>query len=102
MGECIMGTDGTIEITVGFDDPHCIAWWYREPPKKAPETAKAGGKKAFVAGATHATRRAGRDPPPLTIRGLELYGTEKLRSSGGAVGAQPVMLHGDMECEEQH
>src|ERR1043166_1503631 len=40
MGEIIMGTEGTIEITVG-DGPNnyeprgspAIAWWYREPPK---------------------------------------------------------------------
>ena len=52
MGECIMGTDGTIEITVGADVEHCIAWWYREPPKKSTVT-KAGEKKdSTVAGAT--------------------------------------------------
>src|SRR5216684_5276638 len=59
MGEIIMGTDGSIEITVG-DGPNnyepkgnpCIAWWYREPPKAA-EVTKAGDKaKPFVAGAT--------------------------------------------------
>ena len=33
MGETIMGTDGTIEITVGDDVHMPVAWWYREPPK---------------------------------------------------------------------
>ena len=33
MGEIIMGTDGTVEITVGDDVHPAIAWWYREPPK---------------------------------------------------------------------
>ena len=33
MGEIIMGTDGTIEITVGDDVHMPVAWWYREPPK---------------------------------------------------------------------
>ena len=28
-----MGTDGTIEITVGDDVHMPVAWWYREPPK---------------------------------------------------------------------
>ena len=27
-----MGTDGTVEITVGADTQPPIAWWYREPP----------------------------------------------------------------------
>ena len=64
MGECIMGTDGTIEITVGFDDPHCIAWWYREPPKKAAESTKAGEKKAFRGGRHHGDRRRQRRTHP--------------------------------------
>ena len=58
--EIIMGTDGTVEITVGDDVNHCIAWWYREPPKAATVTPADAKKKAepFVAGATMvATRR---------------------------------------------
>src|SRR5579871_3867438 len=57
MGEIIMGTEGTVEITVGGDQPGVsfqppIAWWYREPPKTV-EVSKAGDKpKPFVAGAT--------------------------------------------------
>ena len=36
-----------------------IAWWYREPPKAAAETTKAGEKKKpFVAGATMVPRAA--------------------------------------------
>src|SRR5947209_2796376 len=54
MGECIMGTDGTIQITVGADVEHAIAWWYREPVKHSAEVSKAGEKKTFVAGATMA------------------------------------------------
>ena len=43
----------------------CIAWWYREPPKKATEVTKAGEKtKPFVAGATMvASRRRQRAHP---------------------------------------
>src|ERR1051325_10304862 len=53
MGEIIMGTEGTIEITVGDDVHPAIAWWYREPPKAAATATKADEKKkAFVAGAT--------------------------------------------------
>src|SRR5215469_2268998 len=52
MGEIIMGTEGTIEITVGDDSHPAIAWWYREPPKQVATAAKDEKKKAFVAGAT--------------------------------------------------
>jgi predicted dehydrogenase len=77
MGELIMGTEGTIQITVGFDDPHAIAWWYREPPKKAAEVAKAGEKpKPFVAGATMVTGGGARGPIPIMTSDLEFTGKE--------------------------
>jgi predicted dehydrogenase len=77
MGEIIMGTEGTVEITVGFDDPHCIAWWYREPPKKAAEVLKAGEKpKPFVAGATMVTGGGARGPIPILTTDLEFTGKE--------------------------
>src|SRR5438477_9563766 len=64
MGECIMGTDGTIQITVGADVEHAIAWWYREPVKHSAEVSKAGEKKPFVAGATMAASGGGGGPIP--------------------------------------
>ena len=45
MGEIIMGTEGTVEITVGDDVNHAIAWWYREPPKVV-STGKADEEEA--------------------------------------------------------
>src|SRR5262245_13838134 len=45
MGELIMGTDGTIEITVGADTQAATAWWYREPPKQVAAGAKDEKKK---------------------------------------------------------
>jgi predicted dehydrogenase len=77
MGECIMGTEGTIEITVGFDSPTmAIAWWYREPPKKGAETSKPGEKKPFVAGATMATAGGANGPIPILTSDLEFTGKE--------------------------
>jgi predicted dehydrogenase len=77
MGECIMGTEGTVEITVGFDYPtHAIAWWYREPPKKGAETTKPGEKKPFVAGATMATAGGANGPIPILTSDLEFTGKE--------------------------
>jgi predicted dehydrogenase len=74
MGEIIMGTDGTIHLTVGEDVHHAIAWWYREPPK---ETAveKGAKKEAAVAGATMVAGGATR-PIPLMIDDLNMTGKE--------------------------
>jgi len=83
MGEIIMGTEGTIEITVGDGpnsyEPHgspCIAWWYREPPKTT-EVAKAGEKnKPFVAGATMVASGGANGPIPIMTSDLDFTGKE--------------------------
>jgi predicted dehydrogenase len=67
MGEIIMGTDGTIEITVGDDKNPPIAWWYREPPKTATVAPAAKKEDHYVAGAT------------------------MVASGGGALGPIPLM-----------
>lgn len=46
-GECIMGTQGTIHITVGTDDEPALGMWFKEPP--LPSTAPAGTKSAPAA-----------------------------------------------------
>jgi predicted dehydrogenase len=59
-GEVIMGTAGSIEITVGDDRHPAIGLWYREPkPISATLVTKAGQKKEKVeAGATMTTAAA--------------------------------------------
>ena len=77
MGEIVMGTEGTVEITVGFDEAPAIAWWYREPPKKAAATtAKAGEKKPFVAGATMVAAGGANGPIPIMTSDMEFSGKE--------------------------
>jgi predicted dehydrogenase len=76
MGEIIMGTEGTVEITVGDDVHPAIAWWYREPPKAAATTTKAGEKKAFVAGATMVASGGANGPIPIMTSDLEMTGKE--------------------------
>jgi predicted dehydrogenase len=76
MGEIIMGTEGTVEITVGDDVHPAIAWWYREPPKAAATVTKAGEKKAFVAGATMVASGGANGPIPLMTSDLEFSGSE--------------------------
>jgi predicted dehydrogenase len=83
MGEIIMGTEGTVEITVG-DGPNnyepkgspCIAWWYREPPKVT-EVVKPGEKaKPFVAGATMVASGGANGPIPIMTSDLDFTGKE--------------------------
>ena len=66
-GEVIMGTAGTIEITIGDDNHPATALWYREPkPISAPDVKKATNKKdTFQAGATMTTAAAARGIPLL-------------------------------------
>ena len=72
MGEIIMGTDGTIEITVGDDLHTAIAWWYMEPPKTTTVTAADAKKKeAFVAGATMVASGGARGPIPIMTTDLD-------------------------------
>jgi predicted dehydrogenase len=50
-GEMIMGTEGTIHITVGTDNEPATALWFYEPGAPRPEAAK-GKEKAAVANAS--------------------------------------------------
>ena len=76
MGEIIMGTDGTVEITVGDDVHPAIAWWYREPPKTATVANAGGEKKGFVAGATMVASGGANGPIPIMTTDLEFTGKE--------------------------
>jgi|SoiMetStandDraft_5_1073268.scaffolds.fasta_scaffold39226_2 predicted dehydrogenase len=77
MGEIIMGTEGTVQITVGDDNAMPIAWWYREPPKAVTATpGKAEEKKAFVAGATMVAGGGANGPIPILTADLEVTGKE--------------------------
>jgi hypothetical protein len=73
-----MGTEGTVEITVGFDEPNLpIAWWYREPPKKSLTTNAAEKKQEkFVAGATMVAGGGANGPIPIMTSDLEFTGKE--------------------------
>jgi predicted dehydrogenase len=66
-GEVIMGTAGTIEITIGDDNHPATALWYREPkPVSAAVVKKADGKaEPFKAGATMTTASASQGIPLL-------------------------------------
>jgi predicted dehydrogenase len=102
MGEIIMGTEGTVEITVGFDEAPCIAWWYREPPKKGAEVAKAGEKKAFVAGATMVAGGGALGPIPIMTTDLQFSGSENFLSREAKFARRWLTAKGIMVQQEQH
>lgn len=74
-GELIMGTGGSIEITVGTDDEPAIGMWFREPAQ--PKVTKAQGKaEPVVAGATLATTGAGQKAFPILLEKDQVTGSE--------------------------
>jgi predicted dehydrogenase len=76
MGETIMGTDGTIEITLGDDLHKPVAWWYREPPKTSIVEKANDKKQPFVAGATMIASGGANGPIPLATADLAWDGKE--------------------------
>jgi hypothetical protein len=96
MGEIIMGTEGTIEITVGDDVNPAIAWWYAEPPKTV-TTGKEEEKKAFVAGATMVASGGARGPIPimtsdLTFTGKESFWDKEVKFARRWLTAKGIMM----------
>ncbi|MEZ5353385.1 MAG: Gfo/Idh/MocA family oxidoreductase [Bryobacteraceae bacterium] len=69
-GEMIMGTEGTIHITVGTDNEPATALWFYEPQAKPAAPAK-GKEKAAVANASLlSTGKGGKGLPVLVDREL--------------------------------
>jgi predicted dehydrogenase len=109
MGEIIMGTEGTIEITVG-DGPNkyeprgnpAIAWWYREPPKTTTTTKAAEKKKeAFVAGATMVASGGANGPIPIMTSDLNFTGKESFFDREVKFARRWLTSKGIMMQEEQ-
>lgn len=66
-GEVIMGTEGSVEITIGDDSHPALAVWFREPPQ--PHVTKAGGgEKKWEAGATMVAAGAQKGFPIMMYR----------------------------------
>ncbi len=66
-GEIIMGTEGSVEITVGDDKHPALAVWFREPAQ--PHVTKAGtGEKKWQAGATMVAAGAQKGFPIMMYR----------------------------------
>jgi predicted dehydrogenase len=103
MGEIIMGTDGTIEITVGDDLHTAIAWWYLEPPKTT-TVAKADAKKkeAFVAGATMVASGGANGPIPIMTSDLEFTANASFLSREAKFARRWLTAKGILVQEEQN
>ena len=65
-GESIMGTEGTIEITVGTDLEPTLAMWYYEPGAKIEKSADV--KAAFASASLMSTGRSAQGFPILLPR----------------------------------
>lgn len=93
-GECIMGTQGTIHITVGTDDEPALGMWYREPAKKVPDP---GTSKAAVASASLASTGKGSRPLPILLSKDEIseqdsFMTRELKFAKRWLYAKGVMV----------
>ena len=96
-GECILGTEGTIEITVGSDDPPAIGLWYFEPKPAKPTPASQTQKEETIAGASMAsTGRGGRGFPILLdrdqMRGNESFLEREMKFARRWLYSKGVML----------
>ncbi len=78
-GERIMGTDGTIEITVGTDNEPALGLWYMEPgPAKAEAVKKAKDpkEKTKIAGASLLSTGAAARALPILFEKDQVTGSE--------------------------
>ncbi len=107
MGEIIMGTEGTIEITVGDGpnsyEPHGsppVAWWYREPPKTTTVTSAAEKNKPFVAGATMVASGGANGPIPLMTSDLAFNSNEGFFTKEAKFARRWLTAKGVMVQEE--
>ena len=102
MGEIIMGTDGTIEITVGDDLHTAIAWWYLEPPKTTTVTnADAKKKEAFVAGATMVASGGANGPIPIMTSDLDFKSNASFLAREAKFARRWLTAKGILVQEEQ-
>ncbi len=79
-GEMIMGTDGTIHITVGSDNEPAIGMWFYEPSPKLTEAEKKEREKAMLVGATLAATGKGARGLPILFERDRITGRESFLS----------------------
>ncbi len=75
-GEIIMGTEGTIHITVGTDNEPAFGLWFYEPRPEDLRQAQAAAQKPAIAGATLATTGRGVRGIPILLAEDQITGKE--------------------------
>jgi predicted dehydrogenase len=94
-GEIIMGTEGSVEITVGDDTHPVLATWFREP-SPPPTVTKAVEKEAYAAGATMVSSNASQGVPILLDRDKVAPGSgsvdKEMKSARQWLSSKGVMM----------
>jgi len=99
MGECIMGTEGAVEITVGDDKAMPTAIWFREPQKAS--VTKAGEvKENWKAGATMVASGVAKGLPIIAER-EKITGNESFFEREMKFARRWLYTKGVMVPEEQ-
>jgi predicted dehydrogenase len=75
-GEVIMGTEGTIEITVGTDNEPALGLWFYEPGPPKPSAAGQKKEAAALASATLTSTAAGQRGMPILLSRDTVTGKE--------------------------
>jgi predicted dehydrogenase len=75
-GETIMGTGGTIEITIGTEDEPSIGLWYYEPRAALVTRGQGYAETPLIGGATMGSTGNGRKGIPLLLEKDQMSGTE--------------------------
>ena len=96
-GERILGTGGTIEITVGTDNEPSIGLWYFEPKPATVTPASQAKQETVVAGATLASTGRGQRGLPILLdkdqfRGDESFLEKELKFARRWLYSKGVML----------
>jgi predicted dehydrogenase len=101
MGEIIMGTQGSLHITVGDDNNKALAMWFKEPnpPAKAEPVKKDAKDKKFVAGSTMVSAAGGRALPVFMDKDM-ITGKESFVEKETKFARQWLLAKGILMPEE--
>ena len=100
-GECIMGTEGSIEITVGTDNEPAIGMWYYEPKPKEVTQAQTAKKEQVVAGASLASTGSGAKGFPILLPKDQFTGRESFLAKEMKFARRWLYSKGVMVPEEE-
>jgi predicted dehydrogenase len=102
-GEMIMGTDGTIHITVGSDNEPALGMWFYEPrPEQVKKAEEAGKEKPAIAGATLEGTGKGRRGWPILFDEDMISGKESFVSREMKYAKMWLYQKGVMVPEERN